>query len=135
MKNNLIENIEKDGQLLAMIVRSSFMPDQTTFLTSDGMNQQIGYIVRSKDGLIDPHMHQPTKRLIVGTTEVLLVKKGVVDVDIYSMDRKKIVTKRLEEGDIILLNVGGHGFRIIEDAVLVEVKQGPYVGESDKQRF
>jgi hypothetical protein len=30
---------------------------------------------------------------------------------------------------------GGHGFRMLEDTVLLEVKQGPYGGQAEKSRF
>ena len=30
---------------------------------------------------------------------------------------------------------GGHGFEMLEASEIIEVKQGPYVGEFDKTRF
>jgi hypothetical protein len=30
---------------------------------------------------------------------------------------------------------GGHGFRVLEDTVLLEIKQGPYPGGAEKERF
>jgi hypothetical protein len=30
---------------------------------------------------------------------------------------------------------GGHGFEALEELEMVEVKQGPYVGDKDKTRF
>jgi len=30
---------------------------------------------------------------------------------------------------------GGHGFQIKEDTVLLEIKQGPYLGADDKELF
>ena len=41
----------------------------------------------------------------------------------------------LEAGDIILLATGGHGFEVLEATEIIEVKQGPYMGEGDKTRF
>jgi hypothetical protein len=41
----------------------------------------------------------------------------------------------LETGDIILLVAGGHGFRCLEDTVLLEIKQGPYTGLVEKEAF
>ena len=38
-------------------------------------------------------------------------------------------------GDVILLIEGGHGFEVLEEIEMVEVKQGPYAGERDKERF
>jgi hypothetical protein len=33
------------------------------------------------------------------------------------------------------MNVGGHGFEILEDCLFIEVKQGPFVEGEDKIRF
>jgi hypothetical protein len=34
-----------------------------------------------------------------------------------------------------LLAHGGHGFTMLEESEIVEVKQGPYSGDVDKTRF
>jgi len=36
---------------------------------------------------------------------------------------------------VILLASGGHGFEVLEDLEMIEVKQGPYAGDADKTRF
>ena len=41
----------------------------------------------------------------------------------------------LHTGDVILLIAGGHGFFFYEPSELIEVKQGPFMGELDKVRF
>jgi Uma2 family endonuclease len=38
-------------------------------------------------------------------------------------------------GDTILLVTGGHGFEVLEEVEMIEVKQGPYVSDRDKTRF
>ena len=40
--------------------------------------------------------------------------------------------KILKKNDIILLLKGGHGFEVIKDIEMIEVKQGPYVKSQDK---
>jgi mannose-6-phosphate isomerase-like protein (cupin superfamily) len=69
------------------------------------------------------------------TKEVLFVKSGRLRVDFYDDDRVYLESTVLEAGDIILLAQGGHGFTMLEPTEIVEVKQGPYVGEQDKTRF
>ncbi|MBT3068364.1 hypothetical protein KKO72_16265 [Rhodoferax sp. U11-2br] len=59
----------------------------------------------------------------------------MVRVDFYSEDQTYLESTLLRAGDIILLAFGGHGFEILEEAEIVEVKQGPYCGEQDKTRF
>ena len=41
----------------------------------------------------------------------------------------------LEAGDVILLATGGHGFEVLEEIEMIEVKQGPYTGDQDKTHF
>ncbi|MBA4369741.1 MAG: hypothetical protein C0403_19110, partial [Desulfobacterium sp.] len=69
------------------------------------------------------------------TQEVLFVKKGKIEVDFYDDERKYIVSKLISTGDVLLLASGGHGFRMIEQSEIIEVKQGPYAGDNDKTRF
>ena len=84
---------------------------------------------------IAPHVHNPVKREVHFTKEVLFIRKGKLRVDFYD-DRKKYLESRiLEAGDVIILATGGHGFEVLENVEMFEVKQGPYAGESDKTRF
>jgi hypothetical protein len=46
-----------------------------------------------------------------------------------------VATRELRDGDIMLMVGGGHGFRMIDDTILIEVKQGPYTGIDEKERF
>ena len=70
-----------------------------------------------------------------GTSEVLVVKKGRCQVDIYNNLKEPVATRELRQGDILLLVDGGHGFRMLEDTIFVEIKQGPYTGLEEKERF
>lgn len=128
--------IISDGETpLAYIVDPNWRPDKTEFLTPDDFTQQIGMIVYGAGQHIVPHVHIPVERRISGTTECVIVRQGLCEIDIYNSDCELITTRSLAKGAIILLLSGGHGFRMIEDTVLFEVKQGPYVGNQDKVRF
>jgi hypothetical protein len=56
-------------------------------------------------------------------------------VDFYSEAGVYLESRELEPGDVILLIRGGHGFEVLEEIEMVEVKQGPYVGDADKTRI
>jgi hypothetical protein len=128
--------IVRDGDIeLAYIVRRDLMPAKTQFLTPDSLGQQMGMIVYAAGTSIPRHVHLPVVREVHGTSEVIAVRKGCCEVDIFNAEKQFIATRRLETGDVVLLIQGGHGFRMIEDTVLFEVKQGPYVGMADKERF
>ena len=90
---------------------------------------------RPEGYIIEPHVHNSVKREVSYTKEVLFIKSGVVRVDFYNNDQQYLKSKILRKGDVILLAYGGHGFEILEEAEIIEVKQGPYAGEDDKTRF
>ena len=130
-----IEHISQGDQCLAIIIRTNFVPPKTTFLTPNDYKQQIGFIVYPAGGEVPRHVHRPLPRQLVGTSEVLLVRQGHCVADIYNDERELIASRELREGDVILLVAGGHGFRMLADTVLLEVKQGPYTGIEEKERF
>ena len=130
-----IEWIKNGQEILAVIITAEYQPDKTEFITPPDYTHQIGFIVNKKGKTIVPHLHLPVERTIVGTPEVLYIKSGKVEVSLYSNEKEVVDTKMLNKGDIILLIDGGHGFKMMEDAVIMEIKQGPYVGIEDKDRF
>lgn len=84
---------------------------------------------------IDAHVHNMVHRNVVLTQEVLFIKKGILRVDFYDEYEDYLESRNLLAGDVILLISGGHGFKVIEEVEMIEVKQGPYSGEQDKKRF
>ncbi len=132
----MIERIaDATGEELALILRHSFKRDGIQFLTANDYSQQLGYMNRPAGYAIPPHVHNAVAREVRFTKEVLFVKSGRVRVDFYSDQQAYIESTILEAGDVILLAFGGHGFEMLEPTEMIEVKQGPYVGEQDKTRF
>jgi hypothetical protein len=56
-------------------------------------------------------------------------------VDFYDDQRRYLSSRILGAGDVILLVSGGHGFEVLEEVEMFEVKQGPYLGDQDKTPF
>jgi uncharacterized protein with PhoU and TrkA domain len=135
MTDEITEWISAAGQPLACIIRASAMPSETVFVTPNDYKQQVGFIAYPAGGVIKRHTHRPLERHIVGTSEVLVVRRGRAEIDIYDDGRQLIATRELKTGDVMLMVGGGHGFRILEDTVFLEVKQGPYTGIDEKERF
>jgi hypothetical protein len=129
------EQILYKGTPLAYIIRAEISPQQTTFLTPPQFKQQVGFVVYPAGGEIHRHVHRPLERHLIGTSEVLIVRRGRCEIDIYNNDRALVTTRELCEGDIMLMVDGGHGFRMLEGTVLLEIKQGPYTGLEEKERF
>jgi len=132
----MIETIEHDSQILAIILRTSFIREGIHFLTPESFSQQLGYMCRPKGYVVPPHDHNPVPRTIEWTQEVLFVKSGKARLDIYAPEsRQYLKSLTLEPGDTVLLAHGGHGLTMLEPTEIIEVKQGPYAGEYDKNRF
>jgi hypothetical protein len=130
-----VETISQGGEPLCVLIRAGSLPATTTFLTPPEFNLQVGFVVHPAGHTIPRHVHLPVKRHIVGTSEVLIVREGRCDLDVYDRDRTLVATRELKTGDIMVMVGGGHGFRMREDTVLLEVKQGPYPGVAEKERF
>lgn len=132
----MIERIvDAGGVELALILRRDFQKDGIEFLTANDYSQQLGYMKRPAGYAIPPHVHNPVAREVRFTKEVLFIKSGRLRVDFYTDAQAYIESTVLEAGDVILLAYGGHGFLMLEPTEIIEVKQGPYVGEADKTRF
>jgi hypothetical protein len=124
-----------EGRPYALIIHGGMQPEATTFLTDDEHLLQVGFIVRKGGEPILPHLHLEAIRKVNETWEFLWVRQGSTTVTLYSSDRQPIAQRLLRQGDAILLMGGGHGFEVHEDLVLLEIKQGPFVGTLDKERF
>ena len=131
----MIEEIKNNDRLLSIIVRADFKSTGIEFFTPSEFSQQLGYMKRNSGYVIEPHVHNPVSRDVEYTKEVLIIRSGKVRVDFYDEGREYLESRKLYPGDIVLLAYGGHGFEMLEDSEIIEVKQGPYAGEQDKTRF
>lgn len=137
-KGNKMENIkqiEHNGKILAIIISNDYSKDGVEFFTPNDFSQQLAYMKHPKGKRIDAHTHNVVPREVSYTKEVLVIRKGKLRVDFYEDDQTYIESHIVNQGDIILLAFGGHGFECLEEVEMVEIKQGPYLGEQDKVRF
>jgi hypothetical protein len=130
-----IERVMSQGEILAIIVRHNFASPGVHFFTPGEFSQQLGYMQHPVGKIIQPHVHTAATRAVEYTQEVLFVKKGKLRVDFYSREQGYLESRVLDSGDVILLASAGHGFEVLEDIEMFEVKQGPYVEHADKVRF
>jgi hypothetical protein len=128
---------DSGGVVLCHIIRAVYSPSKTEFYTPENYSQQLGIIKYPSGGNIKPHFHNKVTREVFFTQEVLVIRKGKVKVNLFSNQSLDFVTSViLNEGDTILLASGGHGFEMMEDTEMLEVKQGPYNGvQNDKTIF
>lgn len=131
----MIENVIIDDQHYAIIVRAHSFRPGIQFVTPDSYSQQLAFMNHPAGHVIEPHVHNTVERSVETTQEVLVIQSGSLQVDFYDEDRVKRAQAQLDAGDVILLASGGHGFTALTDIEMIEIKQGPYVGEEDKTRF
>lgn len=105
------------------------------FLTPSNLTHQIGSIRHKKNHIILPHLHLKNQRKIDYTSEVLIIQKGKIQIDLYSTKKKYLFSKILIKDDILILIKGAHGFKVLEPCDILEIKQGPYNKKLDKIRF
>ena len=131
----MIEKIIHNATSLAVIIRAGYTNTGIEFFTTENDSQQLGYMNRPQGYEILPHRHNIVQREVRLTQEVLYIKSGKVRVDFYDNEQNYLESRIVSKGDVILLADGGHGFMMLEQSEIIEVKQGPYCGERDKVRF
>lgn len=131
----LKEDIIIDGRLCAIILRADYDENGIQFFTANDLSQQLASMSYQPGKIIPAHTHRPVRREVLYTQEALFIRKGKLRVDFYTADRDYRCSRVLAQGDVILLIAGGHGFEVLEELNMVEVKQGPYAGDQDKLMF
>ena len=132
----MIEKVNHKKKLLALIVRGKYRSKKgITFFTPKESTPQFGYMKHKKKYIIKPHLHKKRITKILYTTEVILLLKGMLRVDFYNLRQKYLFSKIIKKKDIIMLVHGGHGFKVLKDVEMIEIKQGPYILSKDKIKF
>ena len=77
--------------------------------------------------------HRPVERSFNKTQEAFLIRKGKIRVNFYSPEGAFCLSREVGQGAAVLLLEYGHGFDVVDDVEMIEIKLGPYV--DDKFRF
>lgn len=128
-----IQVIEHNGTRYAEVIWADMTVDHTTFFSPAESSFQFGLLAHEAGYKEEPHYHKPFKREITDLQQMFVVQRGVVEVFLYSDNRKLIETVRMNQGDAIVLIHGIHAIHVVEDMQCISVKQGPFLGdEQDK---
>ncbi len=130
-----VEYVKHNESLLAIILPANFRKPGIHFFTPNDFSQQLACMCHPAGQVIVPHVHNLVPREVHYTLEVLFIRRGKVRVDFYDENEQYLESRILFAGDVILLAAGGHGFELLEETEMIEVKQGPYAGKEDKRRF
>jgi mannose-6-phosphate isomerase-like protein (cupin superfamily) len=131
----MIKTIRLKDTIIAIVIPHTFAEPGISFFTPSDFSQQLAFMKHPAGKRIEPHTHVQAKREVLNTKEVLMIRSGRLRVDLYTENHEYITSETLQAGDVVLLASGGHGFEVLEDVEMFEVKQGPYTGENDKVRF
>jgi mannose-6-phosphate isomerase-like protein (cupin superfamily) len=127
--------VNHQNKRLAIIIPANYRNEGIQFFTPDDYSQQLAFMCHPAGKEIAPHVHNVVKRDVHLTQEVLVIRAGRLRVDFFDDEKEYLFSHILAAGDVILLSGGGHGFEVLEEVEMYEIKQGPYLGEADKTRF
>ncbi len=140
---NFIEKITYKDKILAIISRAEAISHlessgkKMLFVTPDEFPFQIGIHYRESGETIKPHFHIPFEKLKnFPVQEFFYVISGKIKIDLFDERENdaKVSEIIINEGDSVVLNTG-HGFTFLDNAKLIEIKQGPYRGKDKEKRF
>jgi mannose-6-phosphate isomerase-like protein (cupin superfamily) len=123
------------GPLIHMIIRFDQISEQRTDVCDPLESLQVA-AMRIPEGKVyraHKHMIKSMPRLTT-TQETWIVMRGRIKVTYYDIIGNDIIDVAfLNEGDCTITLLGGHSYEVVEDAIVYEVKSGPYKGrELDK---
>jgi hypothetical protein len=128
-----------DGiEVIARLIPSSVAwTEGLNFFSRNDDYVQVGVWRYEMGTVLAAHTHNKAPREINYTQEVIFVRKGKLVASIYNSNGEEKAELVVNEGDILILLGGGHGYQIIEsDTQVLEVKNGPYLGPTiDRRRL
>jgi hypothetical protein len=123
------EVIEQNGTKYAEILWADTTVEKTRFFSPPESSFQFGLLAHEAGYEEEAHYHKAVQRTIDDLQQMFVVQRGVVDVLLYTDDRKLFREIRLGPGDAIVLIHGVHAIRVVEDFQAISVKQGPFLGD------
>jgi len=132
---NKLEIYDNENNLLALKLCINSQENPKEFHTSAEQSIQLGTFNLTSGEKLERHIHLKNERKINTTSEVILVTKGILLVEIFDIDKVFVSKLKIKAGELILFLQGGHSFEVLENVKFIEIKQGPYVEGLDKEKF
>ena len=130
-----MEILDKNKNLLAIILKSDEIKPGRNFLTNNDQEMQLAAFDFQEETIIENHIHNKIQRSISSTSEVLTVIEGEMLVKIFDNELEIVHSENLFKGDTVALFEGGYGLEIKKGCKFIESKQGPYYPDKDKKKF
>ena len=125
-----MEKIFLAEKLVAVHIRS--FPDAKTMPVNapDGP-LQLMTMNRQKGDIAPAHRHVPQARVTKTLQECLIVIRGKIRYDLYDEAGKVFKEVFMQEGEAMLILGVGHAVHFLEDSLVYELKNGPYIDDKD----
>lgn len=114
-----------------MGIKISRIPQGSTPATDPRLPLQLVTLKHPKGALLQAHLHKK-RHLYSNISETcFVIKKGRIRLNLYSPKKKFFKYIILKEGEIFIsANGSGHSIKMLVDAEILEIKNGPF--EEDK---
>lgn len=124
-----MEKIIHNGTLVAVLIRK--FENGITPLSDSDQPLQVLIHKREKGSYTKAHLHRPKERMTKTLQECLVVLKGRIKIDFYTIEKNIFKSIEASGGEVIIFISGGHAVHILENSEIVEVKNGPFVEDRD----
>lgn len=133
MKDKLFREIVHKGIHIATHVKPEESEPGLSFVTTDDKFLQLGIWNYEKGHNLPAHFHNEFERSSFKTNEFVFVMKGSIECNLYTEDGSFIESVIVGANEGILMHEMSHEYKIIEDSIILESKNGPFMGvEKDK---
>jgi hypothetical protein len=126
--------IEVNGEVWAVLICAKDVKAGTEWFGEKYEPLQVSRMNYKRGSEFKIHKHILNPRTIKYTQEAFVVISGKVEVGIYDDDCNMVGRLEAWAGEAILVYRGGHGVKILEDALLYEIKAGQYTAVSEDKK-
>lgn len=125
------------GVKMASVFSVSDAKKGLTFFTDDSDFLQVGSWNYQHGKKLLAHNHNIVERTVNRTQEFIFIAQGSLKASVYDEDDQLLEDVILEQGGCMICHAGGHGYEILsDDTVVMEIKNGPYMGaDRDRRRL
>ncbi len=130
---NKIYSKSEPGKLLHVIVDTNEPFDNRLDVSEISQWLQVSVIKIPAGKKVNPHIHQPRQPNPAAspgiTQECWVVVRGELKIRLFDLDQALLHQQALSPGNLLVTFYGGHSLECqSEGAVMIECKNGPYLG-------
>ena len=131
-----VQEVRKGDEKYALFIKKEVdAGDGIKFLTEHEDSLQLGVMERPKGYKVEPHQHPERNVPVTRVAETLFILEGTIKATVFDEEWEVLAEQELSAGDFLLFLRGGHSIEVLDDARIVEVKQGPFLGDDGAKVF